>query len=148
MGLDYLYRACFAKWFTGGNSPEEAVYMLCRVDAAGQPLNGQHRYRLHFEPGALPPAKAFWSVSMYQGEDGAFTPNPIQRCSIGDRTPGVQVAADGSLTVQIQHPEPAQGPAHWLPAPAGPFYLVLRLYGPDDSLPSGRWAPPAVERVS
>jgi hypothetical protein len=147
MGLDYLWRAGYAKWYTGGVAPEEAVYMLCRADQEGQPLNGQQAYEVHFPPGALPPVNAFWSISMYQGEDGLFTPNPIQRYSIGDRTPGVKPAADGSLTLRIQHAEPGSQ-EHWLPAPAATFYLVLRMYCPDQAISTGAWQPPPVLRLA
>jgi hypothetical protein len=34
--------------------------------------------------------------------------------------------------------------ANWLPSPADGFYLTLRLYGPDDGLATGAWAPPPV----
>jgi len=81
---------------------------------------------------------------MYQSQDGAFTPNPIDRYSIGDRTQGLEMASDGSLSIALQHTAPAEGTANWLPTPAGPFYLVLRMYVPDDSLQQGRWAPPAI----
>ena len=144
MGVDYLWRAAFAKWFTGGNAPEEAIYMICQRGPQGAPLDGTKAWRIRFEPGALPPAKAFWSISMYQSQDGAFTPNPIDRYSIGDRTQGLEMASDGSLSIALQHTAPAEGTANWLPTPAGPFYLVLRMYVPDDSLQQGRWAPPAI----
>lgn len=146
MGTDYLFRAAFAKWFTGGNAPEEAIYLDGRIDENGEPLTGTRRYRLHFGAGQLPPVAAFWSISMYDGSDGSFVANPIDRYTLGDRTPGLQMSDDGSLDVIIQHDAPADPRelANWLPAPAGPFYLDLRLYVPDDSLALGKWAPPTV----
>jgi hypothetical protein len=86
---------------------------------------------------------------MYHIADGSFVENPIKRYSIGDRTRGLTRAADGSLTIYVQHeaPEDAEAKANWLPAPADRFYLNLRLYGPDNSLPDGTWAPPPVMLV-
>lgn len=149
MGNDYLFRAAFAKWYTGGNAPSEAIYMDARTDNLGAPLDGSKRYVVRFEPGKAPNVDAFWSISMYHISDGSFVDNPIQRYSIGDRTEGLVRAADGSLTIHIQHdaPESAEAQANWLPAPEGGFYLNLRLYGPDDGLASGTWAPPAVVRA-
>jgi hypothetical protein len=46
--------------------------------------------------------------------------NPIDRYSIGDRTPGLRRDSDGSLTILIQHEQPADT-SNWLPAPAAPF---------------------------
>ncbi len=146
MGNDYLFRAAFAKWYTGGNAPSEAIYMDARTDNLGAPLDGSKRYVVRFEPEQEPKVDAFWSISMYHIDDGSFVDNPIKRYSIGDRTRGLTRAADGSLTIHIQHdaPEGAEAQANWLPSPEGGFYLNLRLYGPDDGLPAGKWAPPPV----
>ena len=106
MGNDYLFRAAFAKWFTGGNAPGEAIYMDSRSDDQGKPFDGSKKYRIHFDKGQLPPAKAFWSVSMYNIDDGSFVENPIKRYTFGDRTPGVVTNGDGSLDIVIQHDAP------------------------------------------
>lgn len=149
MGTDYLFRAAFAKWYTGGNAPSEAIYMDARTDNTGAPLEGTKRYVIRFEKGQEPKVDAFWSISMYHIADGSFVDNPIKRYSIGDRTRGLTRAADGSLTIYVQHepPEEAEAKANWLPAPADRFYLNLRLYGPDRGLPDGTWAPPPVMLV-
>ena len=144
MGTDYLFRACWAKWFTGGNLPDEAIYMICRTDASHAPLVGTTGYRLRFAPGALPPARAFWSLSMYDAADGSFVANAIERYSIGDRTAGLDYDPDGGLTLAIGH-SPPDSTANWLPAPEGAFYLMLRLYLPTDALASGTWEPPGLE---
>ena len=52
MGNDYLFRAAFAKWYTGGNAPSEAIYMDARTDNTGAPLDGSKRYVVRFEKGA------------------------------------------------------------------------------------------------
>ncbi|MEA3274663.1 MAG: DUF1214 domain-containing protein [Pseudomonadota bacterium] len=149
MGTNYLFRAAFAKWFTGGNAPEEAIYMDGRHDNQGQPFDGGKRYRMHFASDQLPRVQAFWSLSMYHLSDGSFVPNPIDRYSIGDRTPDLRYDDDGSLDIYIQHEPPANARerANWLPTPDGRFYMDLRLYVPDDSLQKGAWAPPVVEFV-
>ncbi len=146
MGDDYLFRAAFAKWYTGGNAPSEAIYLDARTDNLGAPLDGSKRYVIRFEAGQEPRVDAFWSISMYHIADGSFVENEINRYSIGDRTIGLTPAADGSLTIHVQHDAPTdpEALANWLPAPADGFYLNLRLYGPDDGLPSSAWAPPPV----
>jgi hypothetical protein len=86
---------------------------------------------------------------MYDASDYLY-PNRINRYAIGDRTPGLRRARDGSLTIDVQHGEPrsAEQRANWLPAPPGPFHLILRLYGPKPAAVSGRWRPASVVRVS
>ena len=74
---------------------------------------------LHFDKGQIPPADAFWSLTMY-GEDQFFVANPINRYAIGDRDK-LAFNADGSLDLYIQHESPGKDKeANWLPAPAGP----------------------------
>jgi hypothetical protein len=36
------------------------------------------------------------------------------------------------------------GDANWLPAPKGPFSVILRVYWPKQELIDGRWNPPAI----
>ena len=59
MGYDYLFRGAFAKWFTMGNAPREAIYMDGRRGNEGQSLSGSEKYAIHFEKGQLPLVKAF-----------------------------------------------------------------------------------------
>lgn len=151
-GDDYLYRAATALTALGVLMPGEAVYVSCAVDAERRPLAGTSRYTLTFPADGLPPARAFWSLSAYEvTPDGRafFSDNPIDRYSIGDRTPGLMRGANNSLTIYIQRERP-QGDraANWLPAPTGPMRLVLRAYQPDDALIEGRYRVPAVRRNS
>jgi hypothetical protein len=125
------------------NVPEEAVYPRSTVDGDGVPYDGARRYRLHFDAGQLPPVDAFWSVTLY-GPDMFFTANPIDRYAIGDRTPGLTRNPDGSLDLIIQHDPPAGQEGNWLPAPAGPFNLMMRLYLPRPAVLDGSYRIPPV----
>ena len=73
-------------------------------------------------------------------------PNPLERYSIGDRTEALKISDDGYLTVTIRHDEP-KDKSNWLPAPKGPFYLVLRTYWPEQAALDGAWTPPSVKRI-
>jgi hypothetical protein len=147
-GDDYLLRSAVAKDQIYVTVPEEALYPVAKVDADGLPLSGEHAYRLTFAAGALPPVDAFWSTTMYSRDARPLVPNPIDRYAIGDRTAGLETEADGSLAIRIQHGEPPSGArANWLPAPRGPFHLIMRLYVPRASALDGTWVPPPVERV-
>ncbi len=145
-GDDWLQRACTAMKGLGALRADEAIYAMADFDAEGEPLTGAHDYELRFPAGMLPPAQAFWSVSLY-GEDRYFTANEIKRYAVGDRTPGLRYEADGGLVISISHRRPPQD-HNWLPAPAGPFYLILRIYHPTPAFIAGQYHIPAVRRVS
>ncbi len=146
-GEDVLTRARVARNFIGALGIDEAMYPTAEVDAQGRTLNGAHAYELRFAPGAGPKVGAFWSLTMYRRSDCLFVANPIQRYSIGDRTPGLRYGADGGLAIRLQARDP--GPGHnWLPAPEGEaFYVVLRLYQPQAEHLEHRYAYPALTRL-
>jgi hypothetical protein len=145
-GTDYGLRAFVALVGLGANLSNDAVYPHTTVDGDGQPLTGDARYRLHFEAGETPPAKAFWSLTMYN-ERQYFVDNPLGRYAIGDRDP-LTFNSDGSLDLWLSRESPrAERETNWLPAPAGAFSLILRIYWPEQRVLEGRWAPPAVEKV-
>jgi hypothetical protein len=130
----------------GANLPEDAVYPLNIGDADGKPLTGAHQYVLHFAQHEIPPARAFWSVTLYD-EHGFPSANDLKRNAIGDRD-ALKFNADGSLDLYIQHASPGgEKESNWLPAPTGDFNLLMRVYSPKSEVTDGRWAPPAVKKV-
>ncbi len=144
-GTSYLGRAYVARIGLGANVPEDAVYPMSAGAGDGRPYHGNYRYSLHFDKDKLPPVNAFWSLAMYDA-DMYFVENPINRFSIGDRDK-LEFNSDGSLDIYIQHDSPGQSKeSNWLPAPAGDFDLVMRLYWPRASILTGEWNPPAVKR--
>ncbi|MFI8509498.1 DUF1254 domain-containing protein [Streptomyces sp. NPDC085460] len=156
IGADPLRRAVAAHQGLYG-LPEAEMWSSGRLrDPAGHgPPDGARRaYTIRFLPGQLPPARFFWSASLHGPPGGhlaenamgrnAIVWNAIGRNAIGDRTPGIVYDDDGGLTLHLAHERPTdpKRAANWLPAPAGPFTAVLRLYGPDPSVLDGRWSPP------
>jgi hypothetical protein len=146
-GTYYNIRAVVAMVGLGANLPEDAIYPNARVDAEGRALDGSRSYRLHFTAGALPPVKAFWSLTAY-GPDDFLIDTPLNRHALGDRDPLV-FNPDGSLDLWVQAtaPDAARLP-NWLPVKAGePFLLNARLYWPKAEALEGRWGMPAIERL-
>lgn len=143
----YLKRAIVAMAGLGANQPDDAVYPLCITDGDGKPVMGENKYVLRFTKAQLPPANAFWSLTMYDAE-GFQVANPINRFAIGDRD-ALKFNSDGSLDLYIQHENPGQDKeSNWLPTPAsGELGLTLRLYAPRAEVLDGRWAPPPVQRA-
>jgi hypothetical protein len=146
-GNYYLKRSGVAIFGLGANLPEDAIYPNNLADADGKPLDGANAYVLHFGKDELPPVEAFWSVTLYD-KDGFPVANPLDRHAIGDRD-ALRFNADGSLDLYFQFASPgAEKESNWLPAPAGPFNLLMRLYGPKAQALDGRWAPPLVRKAS
>jgi hypothetical protein len=149
-GTDYVLRGVANLLGPGWNRPQDAVYPLSQKDADGREYDGaDHNYVIHFEKGRLPPAEAFWSLTLYD-PDFFFAPNPINRYELSQRDPLV-TNADGSVDMYLQAASPGKDKeANWLPAPTGKFVLVLRLYAPTETPPSildGSWTPPPVRRT-
>ncbi len=140
-GADPARQAAFA--FRGLEWPvasEELVY-ISRVDDGDRVLSGAHEYVLHFDKGKLPPAKAFFSITMYT--DTASLVPGAKRMVLTDQT--AKKSADGSLDVILQADAPAKNESNWLPAPKGKaFIVVLRVYQPDDAASS--WDAPVIKR--
>ncbi|WP_199554474.1 DUF1254 domain-containing protein [Sandaracinobacteroides hominis] len=125
----------------------EAVYWSATQDSSRQELDGAKSYALTIP--AHVPVDAFWSISMYERlPDGRlfYVENPINRYAVGNRTPGLKKAADGSLTLVMSPTDP--GPeANWLPTPPkAQFTLIFRGYRPQAPIRSGEWRLPLVER--
>jgi hypothetical protein len=145
-GRNYDLRAYTAYVGLGANLPQDAIYPIASVDGLGLPLDGSRRYVLHFDKGQQPPVKGFWSVTMYDPQY-FFVPNPLNRHQISPTQSPVAMNPDGSLDLYIQHDDPgADKVKNWLPAPTGPFVLMMRLYWPDQSVIDGTWKPPRIRQ--
>jgi hypothetical protein len=146
-GNFYLKRAIVALVGLGANQPEDAVYPLNLADSEGKPLTGANEYVLHFDKLKIPPAGAFWSITLYD-TDGFPTANALNRNAIGDRDE-LKYNADGSVDLYFQHASPGKDKeSNWLPAPATNFNLTMRLYAPKPEVVDGRWVPPVVKRIA
>jgi hypothetical protein len=148
-GDDYFLRALIFSKGPYPNDTEEAFYPRGMLDEEGQLLNGaERRYVLRLSGDDMALAKYFWSLTMYDTAEGLLVENPINRYAISNQTPGLKYGADGSLSVVLQHDSPGPGQeSNWLPAPQGPFYVVLRVYGPKDKVLKGEWRPPVIKRL-
>ncbi|WP_201766780.1 DUF1254 domain-containing protein [Rhodopirellula sp. SWK7] len=148
LGSDYLIkRAVAAKLGRYTNSKEEALYPLYLSDAEGKPLDASAaNYVLKIGSEELPPVNAFWSITVYDSQSNALVANPISRYRINSSMiDALNRDADGGLTFSIQfHSPDEEQAANWLPAPNGPFYMVMRLYWPKPEAYDGTWTPPLV----
>ncbi|MBP9130066.1 MAG: DUF1254 domain-containing protein [Steroidobacteraceae bacterium] len=128
------------------NPKEVSTYDVAFLDGSGAQLDGRNRYVVRFTQ--QPPVNAFWSLTMYSAATQIFVPNAINRYSVGDRTKGIVYGKDGSLEIFLQADEPTdpRERANWLPAPKGPFYLLIRHYSPKAAILTGDWLPPPITK--
>ena len=146
---NYLYRMAGAVLGIYGNTAAEALYPSFTNDSTGAPLTGADEYTLTFPPGQLPPVNAFWSVTMYELPQSQLVANPIDRYLVNSAMlPELVKDPDGGYTIRVQRDAPdAAVLPNWLPAPAGPFALVMRLYWPKPDALNGTWKAPAPVKV-
>jgi hypothetical protein len=147
---NYLYRWAGDLMGIYGNTQAEAIYPGYQVGSDGKPLDASTGcYTLRFEPGKLPPANAFWSVTMYDEPDKLLVPNPIERHLINSpMLPKLRKDKDGGLTLYLQADSPGKDKeSNWLPAPKGPFFAVLRIYWPKPEALDGTWKQPPLVKV-
>ena len=135
---DPLERAALNYYGVGLQIAKENIYFSYGRKVE---LDGRRSCTIEFASGNLPPVDAFWSITLY-GIDWYLAENPIGRYAIGSPTKGLKFGNDGSLRIAIQHADPGNVSVNWLPAPAGPYQLVLRCYQPREGIISGAYRPP------
>ncbi|HET8782906.1 MAG TPA: DUF1254 domain-containing protein [Pyrinomonadaceae bacterium] len=143
-GTDYFTRTAVARSNIFVNKPNEATYFYQDLDSTGQRLNGSNRYAVTFAKDE-PPVTGFWSLTLYD-EQHFFSPNEINRYSVGTKNRDMKLNADGSVTIYAQSDAPAER-TNWLPAPKdADFSLYIRTYWPKTPVLDGSWTPPPVEK--
>lgn len=148
---DYLLRMSSAVLGIYGNSKEEANYPVYFTDSEGKLLDGaSNHYTLYFKAGKLPPVNSFWSLTMYELPASLLTENPINRYLINSpMVPDLIRDAEGGVTLYIQNESPGkEKEANWLPAPKGPFFIVMREYWPKPEALDGSWKTPNLVRTA
>ncbi|CAK8989934.1 Uncharacterized protein SCF082_LOCUS2038, partial [Durusdinium trenchii] len=141
---EYIRRFGGAKLGIYGNSREEAMYPLYKT-LDGEVLDASKcSYQMVLSKEDQQIAKSFWSLTMYDGKTQLLSENPLKRYLLNSPMLSSMKTAedrnhrrdetetsDGSVTLHISAQSPGPGEeSNWLPAPKGPFYLVLRLYLP------------------
>ncbi|MEA3433502.1 MAG: DUF1214 domain-containing protein, partial [Campylobacterota bacterium] len=143
-GYDYALRSMIAGPYLGGQGEKEALYPIRYTDSEGKPLDGKNNYKIHFDK--EPPVNAFWSLTMYDAQNKLFVDNELDRYKISREMKGFVKNKDGSYDIIVQHKKP-QSTDNWLPAPDGPFYMILRLYQPNDEILELKYNLPTVTKL-
>lgn len=147
-GTDFAARAHAAHNCIGVLGKEDATYVVSDSDAEGRRLEGRYEYELVFPADRQPRVGAFWSLTLYEMPLRVLFKNPVQRYSVGSHGEPMRFEQDGALGIIISSapPDDSAHRSNWLPAPAGAFCLVLRLYEPDRSHLDGTFVYPAIRR--
>jgi hypothetical protein len=115
-----------------GQPASQALYRpIQTVD--GKPMNAMHDYVIRMSAMDLPPAKAFWSVTFYDTQNGFFIPNERKKYSVGENA-GMKLNKDGGIEIYIAASKPKGVPEeNWLPIERKDEAIdaMLRLYIPD-----------------
>ena len=130
-----------------GQPARQALYPPITT-ADGKPMNAMHDYVIRMDANSLPPANAFWSLTLYDTENGFFIPNDSKKYSVGENA-GMKLKAQGGIEIHVAAEKPdGVPPENWLPINRGDYGidLIMRLYAPD----LGRfktWSAPRAERI-
>ncbi|MCH8073829.1 MAG: DUF1254 domain-containing protein [Proteobacteria bacterium] len=130
-----------------GQPAREALYPpITTVDK--KPMNAMHDYVIRMDAKSLPPANAFWSLTLYDTENGFFIPNDSKKYSVGENT-GMKLNAQGGIEIHVAAKKPdGVPPENWLPVNRGDYGidLIMRIYAPDLERYK-TWSPPKAERM-
>lgn len=117
--------------------PDEALYYIREKDDDGEPLHEGCSYEL--TSGAQP--TRWWSLTLYAGGE-TFADNTDNAHSISADS----VVTDKSGNYRLMVGPDRDGYPNWISTNgAGPFMLMLRLYGPDEGAALN---PPVLRRLS
>jgi hypothetical protein len=122
-----------------------SAYLSAYHDKDGDPLDGGQTYRLRVPPN--PPAKLFWSITLYDVDTRCLIQNTQQ---IADRSSRDSLLknADGSVDIVMGPAAPAGLEKNWIPTtPQKPWYAYFRLFGPLEAYFDKSWPLPDIERV-
>ena len=130
-----------------GMPATEALYpAIATTD--GQPMNALHDYVVRISAADLPPAQAFWSVTLYDTRNGFFIPNERKKYSVGENA-GMKPDPDGGIAIYVAAERPGGVPEeNWLPVVRRdePIDLILRVYVPDLERMK-TWQAPTAEQI-
>ena len=135
----------FATWLPKKFGAASAYPMGLR-DSKGDLLSGKHSYKLRVPSDV--PARDFWSVIAYSMKTKSMIPNPQNRAGLSsyDKS-ALQMNKDGSVDLYFGPNAPPGKEANWLPTAGEDFFLILRLYGPQQPFFDKTWTMNDIERI-
>lgn len=119
-----------------------SAYLAAYHDKEGRAFDGAKAYRLRVPRN--PPAKLFWSVTLYDIETRALIQNAQEVADRSSRQ-DLRCNADGSVDLVFAPVAPEGLEANWIPtAPGKAWYAYLRLFGPLETYFDRSWPLPDI----
>jgi len=121
-------------------------YAAAYLDAAGNPYDGSKTYKVNVPPN--PPAKDFWSFTLYDNQTRAMLQTDQQFPGIDNNKPGMIQNKDGSYDIYFGPKVPKGQENNWIQTVPGKGWNTLfRLYGPLEPWFEKTWRPGDIELV-
>ncbi len=122
------------------------AYLGSYRDKAGHAFDGANSYRLHVP--ANPPAKQFWSVTLYDVDTRTIIQNKEQIADRSSRQPDLVKNADGSVDLHFGPAAPKGFEKNWIPTvPGKAWFAYFRLYAPLEAYFDKTWPLPDIEKA-
>lgn len=122
-----------------------SFYLMGLRDTDGDLLNGKDTYRLNVPKDT--PAKDFWSAIVYSMTSKGFVED-VERVGLDStQIDNLKVNDDGSVDLYFAPEAPEGQESNWIPT-GEDFFLIFRLYGPDEPLFAKTWTLADVEKVN
>ena len=142
----YLYEACtVSKAMQGRIEGMGQAYIGAYQDKDGDWLTGGQTYKLHVPPN--PPAKRFWSVTVYDTNTRTMINNELQRPDRSSRSGDLITNKDGSIDIYFGPDSPKGKEKNWIPTIKGEnWFAYFRFYGPEKAYIERSWVLPDIEK--
>jgi hypothetical protein len=145
---DYFYEAVTTSSGMVSTTPGiGSAYLGAYKDKNDRWFDGGKTYKLAVPPN--PPARQFWSLTIYDTYDRVGIDNKTQNADVSSRDEGLRKNADGSVDVYVGPTAPAGFEQNWVQTrPGKAWFAYFRLYGPLEPYFDRSWKLPDIEMVS
>jgi hypothetical protein len=121
-------------------------YGIAGMAKGGEVLDGAKTYKLTIPKD--PPAKDFWAVTLYDTQTRSIIQTDQQFPTLGSQTDGVKTNDDGSYDIYFAPEAPEGQEGNWLQTiPRKSWFIILRMYGPEQAWIDKSWKPSEIELV-
>ena len=108
------------------------AYVVSMRDSKGEQLSGKKNYKLNVP--ANVPARDFWSIIAYDKRRKAFIYNNEDKVGLSSYDKdNLKTNEDGSIDIYFGETAPAGLESNWIPTAGKDFFMLFRLYGPEEA---------------